>query len=100
MKAVLQFFEKHSVYLVSAIALIFRRGREAFLSKLEANARLKNAEADLKSVEVKGKQFELHKQQFDYLLELGDKLDIVDSKADLKKRLLEVTNNFVLGDKK
>lgn len=38
--------------IISVGGLVFERGREAFLSKLEADAKLKNAEADLKETEV------------------------------------------------
>ncbi|MBW8050075.1 MAG: hypothetical protein FVQ77_06995 [Cytophagales bacterium] len=85
--------------IVSTAGLVFVRGREAFLSKLEADSRLKNAEADLKTVEVKDKQFELHKKQFDYLLEASEKMDIPEVKKQLKRRMIQATKNFTLGDK-
>jgi len=85
--------------ITSTAGLVFERGREAFLSKLEADARLRNSEADSKSVEVKDKQFEMFKKQFDYLLEASDKMDIPEVKEQLKNRLIQATKNFTLGDK-
>jgi hypothetical protein len=85
--------------IASTAGIVFERGREAFLSKLEADARLKNSEADFKAVEVEDKQFELHKKQFDYLLEASDKMDIPEVKEQLKNRLIQATKNFTLGDK-
>ncbi len=85
---------------ISSVAgLVFERGREAFLSKLEADARLRNAEADLKSVEVRTKEFELGKKQFDYLLTASNKLDSPEAKELLKNKLIEATRNFTLGDR-
>lgn len=85
--------------IISVAGMVFQRGREAFLTKLEADARLKNAEADSKEVEVKDKDFELKKKQFDYLLEVSDKMDIPEVKEQLKARLIQATKNFTLGDK-
>ena len=48
--------------LASTAGLVFARGREAYLRKLEADARLKDAEADVKKVEVREKEFELYQK--------------------------------------
>lgn len=85
--------------IVSTAGLVFERGREAFLSKLEADARLKNAAADLKETEVREKEFDIGKKQFDYLMEASDKLDVPEAKELLKKRLIEATQRFTIGDK-
>lgn len=92
--------------IVSVGGLVFERGREAFLSKLEADsklkgaeAKLKNAEADLKETEVTEKQFDIAKKQFDYLLEVSDKIDSPEAKALLKDKLIEATKKFTLGDR-
>lgn len=84
--------------IVSTAGLVFERGREAFLSKLEAEAKLKNSEADLKAVEVREKEFDLHKKQFDYLNDASDKMNIPEIKEQLKNRLIQATKNFTLGD--
>jgi hypothetical protein len=85
--------------VVSVAGLVFERGREAFLGKLEADTRLKNAEADLKETEVTEKQFDIGKKQFDYLMEASEKLDIPEAKELLKRKLIEATKNFTMGDK-
>jgi len=85
--------------LVAVAGLVFDRGREAFLSKLEANARLKNAEADLKEREVNAKDFEIKKDQIDYLLEVSDSLDAPEIKAIIKDKIIEATKNLTFGDK-
>lgn len=85
--------------IISVAGLAFERGREAFLTKLEADARLKYADADLKETEVRDKQFELGKKQFDYLLEASEKLENSEAKELLKSKLIEATRNFTIGDK-
>ncbi|HEY5125363.1 MAG TPA: hypothetical protein VIK14_16655 [Ignavibacteria bacterium] len=91
---------KKAYKAISATAgIVFQRGREAYLSKLEADARLKHSEADLKAMEVKEKGFDLDKKQFDYLLDASDKMDIPEVKEHLKNRLIQATKNFTLGDK-
>lgn len=85
--------------ITSAAGLVFERGREAFLSKMEADARLRSSEADSKAVETRDKQFELFKKQFDYLQEASDKMDIPEVKEQLKLRLIQAAKNFTLGDK-
>lgn len=83
----------------SVAGIAFERGREAFLSKLEATARLKNAQADKEEVLVKSENFNLQKSQIDYLLEVSDKMDIPEIKEQLKSRLIQATMDFTLGDK-
>lgn len=85
--------------IVSVAGLVFERGREAFLGKLEADTRLKNAEADLKETEVTDKKYEIGKKQFDYLIEASEKLDVPEAKDLLKRKLIEATKNFTMGDK-
>lgn len=85
--------------LTSTAGLVFARGREAYLKKLEADARLKGAEADVKTVEVREKEYELYHKQFDFLLEASEKMDVPEVKEQLKNRLIQATKNFTLGDK-
>ena len=83
----------------SVAGIAFERGREAFLSKLEANARFKNAQADVEEIRAKNENFNLQKSQIDYLLEVSDKMDIPEIKEQLKSRLIQATMDFTLGDK-
>lgn len=90
---------KKAYKAISSVAgLAFDRGREAFLSKLEADARLKNAQADKEEVKTKKESFDLQKDQMDYLLEASDKMEIPEIKELLRKRLIQATKNFTLGD--
>ena len=84
---------------ISSVAgLVFHRGREAYLGKLEADKRLKDAEADYKEKEVREKDFDVTKKQLDFLLEISDKLDIPEAKDIIKKKVIEATKNFTMGD--
>ncbi len=99
--------------LRSVAGMVFNRSREAYLSKMEAEARLKAAEADKtanearrieaetreKEVDIRAKEFDLRKSQMDYFLEVTDKLDDKDAREILKDRLIHATRNFMLGDK-
>lgn len=89
------------------------RGRESFLSKMEAEARLKGAEADKtanearrieaetreKEVDIRAKEFDLQKKQMDYLLEVTEKLNNKDARDILEDRLIQATRNFNMGDR-
>lgn len=85
--------------VVSVAGLVFNRGREAFLKKLEADARLKEAEAQGKEIENRDKNFELNKKQMDYLLEASEKMEAPEIKEQLKLKMIEATKTFTLGDK-
>lgn len=93
--------ETKKAYLAinSVAGLVFERGREAYLSKIEANTRIRQSEADLKAVEVKDKIFDLGKKQFDFLTEASDTLKSPEAKEILKNKLIEMTKNFTSGDK-
>lgn len=84
--------------ITSVAGLAFERGREAFLSKMEADARLKNAQADKEETKTKREKFELQKDQMDYLLEASEKMDIPEVKEQIKNRIIQATKNFTLGD--
>lgn len=84
--------------ITSVAGLAFERGRDAFLSKMEADARLKNAQADKEETKAKRENFELQKDQMDYLLEASEKMDIPEVREQLKNRLIQATKNFTLGD--
>jgi len=91
---------KKAYKAISSVAgIAFERGREAYLSKLEADARFKNAEADKEEIKVRREEFEHNKEQIDYLLKVSDKMELPEIKEQLKARLIEATKNFTLGDK-
>ena len=64
--------------------LVFERGREAFLQKMKADARLKDAQANKEKIQVKRESFELERDQMDYLIEVSDKMEIPEVKEQLK----------------
>ena len=82
----------------SVAGLVFEEGRDAFISKLQADAKLTHAQADKELAQVKKEQFELEKSQFDYLLELSDKMEIPEVKEQLKLRIIQATKKFTMGD--
>lgn len=84
----------------SVAGLVFEEGRTAFISKMQAEARLKHAQADKEIVQAKKESFELEKSQFDYLLELSDKMEVPEVKEQLKSRMIQATKSFTLGDMK
>ena len=84
--------------ITSVAGLVFERGRDAFLQKMEADARLKDAQADKGEIQVRRENFELQKDQMDYLLEVSEKMDIPEVKEQLKARIIQATKNFTLGD--
>jgi len=91
---------KKAYKAISSVAgLAFERGREAYLLKLEADARFKNSEADKEEIKVRREEFAHNKEQIDYLLEVSDKIELPEIKEQLKIRLIEATKNFTLGDK-
>lgn len=91
---------KKAYKAISSVAgLAFERGREAFLSKLEAVARLKNAQAEMEEIKARREEFEHNKDQINFLLKASDKMEVPEIKEQLKARLIEATKNFTLGDK-
>jgi hypothetical protein len=82
----------------SVAGLVFEEGRAAFISKIQADAKLIHAQANKELVQVKKESLELEKSQFDYLLELSDKMEIPEVKEQLKSRIIQATKNFTMGD--
>lgn len=75
--------------ILQTVGLISTRGREAILTKLEA-------EAKLKDLEVEEKEFELMTKKMDYGLGLIDKLSSDPAKSALKNRVeLELSNLLI-----
>jgi len=63
--------------LLSVVAIVYTRGREAFLTKLEAETRLKQ-------LDVEEREFRLTTQKIDYCLGLAKKLHNPESKQRLR----------------
>jgi len=84
--------------LVSAVGVVYERGREALLRKLEAEARLKEAEANKTEVQVEREQFELVKDKISYISDLSDKIERPEIKEQLNKRIIQSVTELVQGD--
>ena len=84
---------------ISSVAgLVFERGREAYLRKLEAEAKLLENQANHEAVKVALIEFDLKKNQMTYLLDVIDKVDAPEIKALLKNRILNSVEDLVMGD--
>jgi len=77
----------HSV--LQTVAIVSERGQEALLSKLEAEARLKE-------LEVEEKEFRNFTKKVDYGLGLMDRLSTDSAKTALKDRVEKALENFLL----
>lgn len=75
--------------VLQTVAIVSERGREALLSKLEAEARLKE-------LEVEEKEFENFTKKVDYGLGLMDRLSTDSAKRALRDRVEEELGNFLL----
>jgi len=90
---------KNAFKSVSSVAgLVFERGREAYLSRLEAESRLLGNKANLTGIEAAQAQFDLNKNQLNYLLEVSDRIDAPEIKEMVKQRILDSVDALVLGD--
>lgn len=78
--------------IVKTVALVYGRGREALLSKLEAEARLKELAAE-------EKEFELFTKKLDYSMALSDKFGSEKSRKALEERVSMGLENFLLRDR-
>ncbi len=75
--------------VLKTVALVYTRGREALLTKLEAEARLK-------SLEVEEKEFALFTKKVDYTLGLSKKLKSFEAKRALEERVIGHLENFLI----
>ncbi|MFO0888000.1 MAG: hypothetical protein U0790_02515 [Isosphaeraceae bacterium] len=64
--------------LSSVVGLVFERGKEAYLRKLEAEARMLENQAQKEAILTAKESFALKRSQLDYLLEVSDKLDALN----------------------
>ena len=76
--------------VLQTVAIIYVRGREALLKKLEAEARLKE-------LAVEAKEFELATKKIDYGLGLMDRLSSDPAKAALRQRVEQDLSSFLLA---
>ncbi len=84
--------------LRSVVGFVFERGREAYLRKLEAQARLSEATAFKEEVHAAREAFTLKKDQIDYLMEVSDKMGIPEIKQRIKDRMIKAAENLTMGD--
>jgi hypothetical protein len=90
---------KSALKAVSSVAgLVFERGREAYISGLEAEARLRHNQADVTAIQAAQGQFDLKKSQFNYLLDVSDRIDAPEIKKLVKERILDSVDSLTLGD--
>lgn len=90
---------KSSYKAISSIAgLAFDRGREAFLQKMEADARLAKAKARREDTLADKEEFELRKSQLDYMLEVSERASSPELRAQLERRMIAATRDLTAGD--
>ncbi len=90
---------KASYKAVSSVAgLAFDRGREAFLQKMEADARFAQAKAKRNEIAAAKDEFELKKSQYDYLLKISSKAGSPELRTKLESIMIEATRNLTTGD--
>ena len=90
---------KNGFKAISSVAgLVFERGRDAYLQKMEAEAKLLEHQANRESVQLAKDQFDLQKTQMDYLLQVSDQIDAPEIKEKLKARIISSVDALSLGD--
>jgi len=75
--------------LLRTVGLVYSRGREALLIKLEAEGRLKHLEAE-------GKEFELFTKKLDYTLAISEKLGSDEARKAINERVMNGLEDFLL----
>lgn len=84
---------------ISSVAgLAFDRGREAFLGKMEAGARLAHAKARREEIAADKDEFQLKKSQIDYMLKISGKVESPQLRANLESIMINATRNLTSGD--
>lgn len=90
---------KDSYRAISSVAgLVFHRGREAYLSKIEAGARLAQAKAKREEIAAAKDEFDLKKSQFDYLMKVLSKAPTPEVRQRLESIMIEETQNLTAHD--
>ena len=84
---------------VSSVAgLVLSRGRDAYLRRLDAEAKLLEHQAEKAAIHVARDAFDLRKSQMDYLIEVSNKIDAPEIREQLKARILKSVDQLTLGD--
>lgn len=75
--------------LIKMVLMVFSRGREAFIQKLESEAKLRRVEAN-------EKEFELFTKKIDYTLGLANRLENEELKGKIEQRIIESLEDSLL----
>lgn len=90
---------KASYKAISSVAgLVLDRGREAFLAKMEADARLAHAKARREEIAANKDEFQLKKSQLDYMLKISGQVESPQLRANLESIMIDATRNLTAGD--
>lgn len=84
--------------LSQVVGIAYERGREAYLVKLEAQARLESAKARQQEIAAAKSAFELHKSQMDYLLRISAKAAAPEHQKLLRDAAIAAVRDLTLGD--
>ena len=84
--------------MLTHTGLVFERGREAYLRKLEAEALMLESQAQKEAVSAAKESFELQKNQMDYVLDVANKFEAPEIRDQLKKRIQRSIDRLFLGN--
>jgi hypothetical protein len=84
--------------LSSVVGLVFERGREAYLAKLEAEARLAQARARREEISAATAEFDLKRRQLEYLRKVSDQISIPEVRQNLERIMVGAARNLTTGD--
>jgi hypothetical protein len=84
--------------LSSVVGLAFERGREAYLTKLEAEAKLTQARARKEEISAASEEFELKKKQLEYLRKVSGQITIPEVKQNLERIMINATRSLTADD--
>jgi hypothetical protein len=84
--------------LSSVAGLVFERGREAYLAKLEAEARLAQARARREEISAATAEFDLKRRQLEYLRKVSDQISIPEVRQNLERIMVGAARNLTTGD--
>jgi hypothetical protein len=82
----------------SVVGLAFERGREAYIEKMEAGARLAQAKARREEIAADKDEFQLKKSQLDYMLKITSKVESPQIQAVIESIMINATRNLTSGD--
>jgi hypothetical protein len=84
--------------LSSVVGLTFARGREAYLSKLEAEARIAKARARREEIHAASEEFDLRKKQVEYLRKVSGQIKAPDAKNHVEQIMISAVRDLAAGD--